>query len=88
VGVFLAEEEKNRLRQEKQALKKQLEEVKKRILWEDPVMVTEHAWALGSAGSGHEPGWGGRRPCSWALRDGWDSSGYQAAPLPGPEDGP
>ncbi|XP_075299804.1 interferon-induced 35 kDa protein isoform X2 [Opisthocomus hoazin] len=39
VGVFLAEEEKNRLRQEKQALKKQLEEVKKRILWEDPVMM-------------------------------------------------
>lgn len=41
VGIFLAKDEMNRLRQEKQVLKKELEEVKKRVLWEDPVMVTE-----------------------------------------------
>ncbi|XP_029879390.1 interferon-induced 35 kDa protein isoform X1 [Aquila chrysaetos chrysaetos] len=39
VGIFLAKDEMNRLRQEKQVLKKELEEVKKRVLWEDPVMM-------------------------------------------------
>ncbi|KAM6189694.1 interferon-induced 35 kDa protein isoform 4-T4 [Sarcoramphus papa] len=39
VDVFLAEEENNRLRQEKQVLKKKLEEVRKRVLCEDAVMM-------------------------------------------------
>ncbi|XP_054080321.1 interferon-induced 35 kDa protein isoform X1 [Rissa tridactyla] len=39
VGIFLAKEENNRLRQEKQLLKKQLEGVGKRVAWEDPVMT-------------------------------------------------
>lgn len=43
VGIFLAKEENNRLRQEKQLLKKQLEEVGKRVAWEDPMMVTQRA---------------------------------------------
>ncbi|KAK4808658.1 hypothetical protein QYF61_020147 [Mycteria americana] len=39
VGISLAKEERNRLRQEKQVLEKKLEEVRKRVLWEDPVKV-------------------------------------------------
>ncbi|KAM7082128.1 interferon-induced 35 kDa protein [Ciconia maguari] len=39
VGISVAKEEKNRLRQEKQVLEKKLEEVRKRVLWEDPVKV-------------------------------------------------
>ncbi|XP_050767667.1 interferon-induced 35 kDa protein isoform X1 [Gymnogyps californianus] len=39
VDVFLAEEENNRLKQEKQVLKKKLEEVRKRVLCEDAVMM-------------------------------------------------
>ncbi|XP_009976067.1 PREDICTED: interferon-induced 35 kDa protein, partial [Tauraco erythrolophus] len=39
VGIILAKEEKNKLRQEKQVLKQKLEEVRKRVLWEDPVMM-------------------------------------------------
>lgn len=61
VGIFLAKDEMNRLRQEKQLLKKELEEVRKRVLWEDPVMVTECVWALGSTGKGCEPRWRGCR---------------------------
>ncbi|KAM9215001.1 interferon-induced 35 kDa protein isoform 2-T2 [Leptosomus discolor] len=38
VGIFLAKEEKNRLRQEKQALEKKLEEVRTRVLWEDQML--------------------------------------------------
>lgn len=60
-GIFLAKEEKNRLMQEKEVLKKKLKEVRKRVCWEDPVMVTERVWALGSAGKGREPGWRGCR---------------------------
>ncbi|XP_074705998.1 interferon-induced 35 kDa protein [Strix aluco] len=38
-GILAAKAEKNRLEQEKQMLKEKLEEVKKRILCEDPVMM-------------------------------------------------
>ncbi|XP_076212704.1 interferon-induced 35 kDa protein isoform X2 [Aptenodytes patagonicus] len=38
-GIFLAKEEKNRLMQEKEVLKKKLKEVRKRVCWEDPVMM-------------------------------------------------
>ncbi|XP_010166095.1 interferon-induced 35 kDa protein, partial [Antrostomus carolinensis] len=38
-NIFLAKEEQNRLRQEKQVLKKKLEEVRKKVVWEDPVMM-------------------------------------------------
>ncbi|XP_009094735.2 interferon-induced 35 kDa protein isoform X2 [Serinus canaria] len=37
--IFAIKEENNRLRQEKQVLKNKLEELKKRELWNDPVMV-------------------------------------------------
>ncbi|XP_017597022.1 PREDICTED: interferon-induced 35 kDa protein [Corvus brachyrhynchos] len=37
--IFAAKEENNRLRQEKQGLKNKLEELKKRVLWNDPVMM-------------------------------------------------
>lgn len=39
--IFAIKEENNRLRQEKQVLKNKLEELKKKVLWNDPVMVTE-----------------------------------------------
>ncbi|KAM9254912.1 interferon-induced 35 kDa protein [Cariama cristata] len=39
VDVFSAKEERNRLRQEKQVLENKLEEVRKRVLWEDPAMM-------------------------------------------------
>ncbi|XP_008934219.1 PREDICTED: interferon-induced 35 kDa protein, partial [Merops nubicus] len=39
MDIFLAKEEENRLRQEKQVLKKKLEEVRMRVLWEDPAMM-------------------------------------------------
>ncbi|NWT62916.1 IN35 protein, partial [Erythrocercus mccallii] len=37
--IFAIKEENNRLRQEKQVLKNKLEELKKRVLWNDPVMM-------------------------------------------------
>ncbi|XP_038019159.1 interferon-induced 35 kDa protein-like [Motacilla alba alba] len=37
--IFAIKEENNRLRQEKQALKNKLEELKKRAHWNDPVMI-------------------------------------------------
>ncbi|CAN8202100.1 unnamed protein product [Coccothraustes coccothraustes] len=39
VSIFAIKEENNRLRQEKQVLKNKLEELKKRELWNDPVMI-------------------------------------------------
>ncbi|XP_032841851.2 interferon-induced 35 kDa protein isoform X1 [Tyto alba] len=39
VGIFSAKEEKNRLEQEKQVLKEKLEQVRKSIPWEDPLMM-------------------------------------------------
>jgi len=42
VDISIAQDEKSRLTQEKQMLENKLEEMRKRILWEDPMMVTEH----------------------------------------------
>ncbi|XP_051496550.1 interferon-induced 35 kDa protein isoform X2 [Apus apus] len=39
MDILLAKEKKDRLRQEKQVLKKKLEEVRKRVPWDDPVML-------------------------------------------------
>ncbi|XP_061873161.1 interferon-induced 35 kDa protein [Colius striatus] len=39
MNIFLAREENNKLRQEKEMLEKKLEVVKKRIPWEDPLMM-------------------------------------------------
>lgn len=50
--IFTIKEENNRLRQEKQILKNKLEELKNKALWNNPMMVTECAWALESAGKG------------------------------------
>lgn len=50
--IFAIKEENNRLRQEKQILKNKLEELKKKVLQNNPMMVTECAWALESAGEG------------------------------------
>lgn len=72
--IFAIKEENNRLRQEKQVLKNKLEELKKRVLWNDPVMVTECVWALGSAGKGASLAGEAAGECSWALCDDWNSS--------------
>lgn len=40
MDIFLAKEERDRLRREKQVLEKKLGELKQRSCWEDPVMVT------------------------------------------------
>ncbi|XP_069733173.1 interferon-induced 35 kDa protein isoform X2 [Phaenicophaeus curvirostris] len=39
MGIVLAKEERSRLRQKQEMLKKKLEEVKKRVLWADPVRM-------------------------------------------------
>lgn len=72
--IFAIKEENNRLRQEKQVLKNKLEELKKKVLWNDPVMVTECVWALGSAGKGASLAGEAAGECSWALCDDWNSS--------------
>lgn len=76
--IFAIKEENNRLRQEKQVLKNKLEELKKRELWNDPVMVTECVWALGSAGKGTNLAGEAAGKCSWALCDDWNSSSARA----------
>lgn len=72
--IFAIKEENNRLRQEKQVLKNKLEELKKRVLWNDPVRVTQCVWALGSAGKGTSLSGEAAGECSWALCDDWNSS--------------
>lgn len=77
VGILLAKEENSHLRQEKQMLKKKLEEVRKRVVWEDLVTVTECGHAgLVAGGTGLAGGAAGER--SWALRDDWHSSSARA----------
>ena len=73
VDVFLAKEENNRLRQEKQVLKKKLEEVRKRVLCEDAVMVTV-CGHLGLLARGVSLAGEAAGKCSWALCDNWHSS--------------
>lgn len=76
VGILLAKEENNSLRQEKQMLKKKLEEVRKRVVWEDLVTVTEcgHAGLVARA---------------WLEGLQANAAGHctttGTAPLPGPE---
>lgn len=72
--IFAIKEENNRLRQEKQVLKNKVEELKKRILGNDPVMVTECVWALGSVGKGTSLAGEAAGECSWALCEDWNSS--------------
>ncbi|XP_037267449.1 interferon-induced 35 kDa protein [Falco rusticolus] len=45
-SICLAKEEQNRLMQEKQVLQKKLEEVRKRVLWEDLVLIGRREYKL------------------------------------------
>lgn len=65
--ISAIKEENNQLRQEKQVLENKLEELKKRVPWNNPGKVTECVWALGSAGKGTSLAGGAAGECSWAV---------------------